>query len=72
MGVVPPQIPAAGPQLDADLARAVLASESCKSAVMQHRSVTVRVDREQMEGHDGINAADAAVVDCGDADLIIT
>jgi hypothetical protein len=68
MRVIASQIPAARTQLDADLARAVLVSESCKIAVMQHRSVTARVDREQMEGCDGINAA---VVDCGDADLLI-
>jgi hypothetical protein len=34
-------------RLDADLARAVLAGESCKIAVMQHRSVTARFDRER-------------------------
>ena len=59
----------AGPQLDVDLARAVLASKSCKIAVMQHRSVTARIDREQMEERDRVNAA---VIDCGDADLLIT
>ena len=69
MRVVASPTPAARPQLDADLARAVLCGASCKIAVMQHRSVTARVDREQMEERDGMNAA---VVDCGDADLLIT
>jgi hypothetical protein len=54
--------------MDADLARAVLAKESCRIVVVQHRSVTAGVDRKQMEGRDGMNAA---VVDCGDADLLI-
>jgi hypothetical protein len=60
---------AARPKLDADLALAVLASESCKIAVMQHRSVIARIDLEPIDGRDGM---DAAVVDCGDADLLIT
>lgn len=68
MRVVASPMPAARPQLDADLARAVLASESCKVAVMQHRSVTTRVDRAQLDGRDGMGTA---VVDCGDADLLI-
>lgn len=68
MRVAASPISVARPQLDADLARAVLAGKSCKIAVMQHRSVTARVDREPIDGHDG----DAAVVDCGDADLLIT
>jgi hypothetical protein len=54
--------------MDADLARAVLAKESCRIVVVQHRSITAHVDREPMEGRDGMNAA---VVDCGDADLLI-
>jgi hypothetical protein len=69
MRVVASRVSVARPQLDADLARAVLCSESCKIAVMQHRSVTARVDREGMDGRDG---TDTAVVDCGDADLLIT
>jgi hypothetical protein len=68
MRVVASEMAPAKPQLDADLACAVLASESCKIALMHH-SVTARVDREQMEERDGM---DAAVVDCGDADLLIT
>jgi hypothetical protein len=69
MRIVASKMPAAGAQLDADLARAVLAIKSCKVEVVQHRSVTISVDREQMEGRDGM---DAAVVDCGDIDLLIT
>lgn len=67
MPVLASPMSAARPQLDADLACAVLASESCRITVMQHRSVTARVDREPIDGRDG----DAAVVDCGDADLLI-
>jgi hypothetical protein len=68
MCVVAFRTPAVRPRLDADLARAVLASEYCKITVREHRSVSARTDREQMEGRDGM---DAAVVDCGDADLLI-
>ncbi|HEX4133963.1 MAG TPA: hypothetical protein VHY84_05005 [Bryobacteraceae bacterium] len=68
MHVVAYRTPAAGPRMDADVARAVLAKESCRIVVVQHRSVTARVDREQMEGRDDMNAA---IVDCGDADLLI-
>jgi hypothetical protein len=69
MRVVESQTPAARPQLDADLTRTVLAVKSCKIAVMQHRSVTAGADRKQREGLVG---TDGAVVDCGDADLLIT
>ena len=69
MSVIAYPMPTARPQLDADLARAVLASRTCRIAIIQHRSVTARVDREQVEGRDGITGA---IVDCGDADLLIT
>ena len=68
MCVVASRLPAVRPKFDADRARAALASASCRITVMQHRSVTARTDREQMEEGDG---ADAPVVDCGDADLLI-
>jgi hypothetical protein len=69
MRVVACQMPAARPQLDADFACAVLADKRCKIAVIQHRPVTAGVDRQRMVGRDGM---DGAVVDCGDADLLIT
>ena len=69
MSVIAYPMPTARPQLDADLARAVLASRTCSIAAIQPRSVTARVDREQVEGRDGITGA---IVDCGDADLLIT
>ena len=69
MRVVATPMPAARQQMDVELARAVLANEGFKIKVMQHRSLTARVDREQVEGRDGITGA---VVDCGDADLLIT
>jgi hypothetical protein len=46
MRVVVSPMSTARSQLDADLARAVLAGRSCKIAVIQHRSVTARADRE--------------------------
>jgi len=69
MRVVASPMPPGGPQLDADLARAVLAGGSCKVAVVQHRSGVAQVDREPTERRDDIGAA---VVDCGDFDLLIT
>jgi hypothetical protein len=69
MRVVASEIPPAKPKLDVDLVCAVLTNESCKIAVMQHRSVTAGVDRKQIDGCGGM---DAGVVDCGDADLLIT
>jgi len=72
MRVVASRVPVARPQVYADLARAVLCSESCKIAVIQHRSATARTDREGMYGRDGRDGMDTAVVDCGDADLLIT
>ena len=69
MRVEASEMPSARPELDADLTCAVLASESCKVAVMQHRSVVTRFDRGGIDGRDGM---DGAVVDCGDADLLIT
>lgn len=69
MRVVPSPPPAARPRLDVDLIRAVLASKSCKIAVIQHSSMAPPVDREQLDGRAGM---DSAVVDCGDVDLLIT
>jgi hypothetical protein len=69
MRAVASEIPLAKPKLDMDLVCAVLTSERCKIAVMQHRSVTAGVDREQI---DGCDCMDGGVVDCGDADLLIT
>jgi hypothetical protein len=69
MRVVTSQMPAARPQLDANFACAVLADKSCKIAVMQHCSRNAGVDREQVVARGGV---DAVVVDCGDADLLIT
>lgn len=69
MRVATSQMPAASPQLNADFACAVLADKRCKIAVIPHRCVTAGVDQEPMVGRGG---TDAAVVDCGDADLLIT
>ena len=63
MRAVASEIPLAKPKLDMDLVCAVLTSERCKIAVMQHRSVTAG---------DGCDCMDGGVVDCGDADLLIT
>jgi hypothetical protein len=72
MRVVASRVPVARPQLDANLARAMLCSESCKITVIQHCSVTARVARERVDARDGRDGMGAAVIDCGDACLLIT
>ena len=65
--VIASLIAPARPRMDAELVRAVLASDSCKITFAQHYPVLTRVDRVKTPG--GI---DVAVVDCGDVDLLIT
>jgi hypothetical protein len=67
--VVASPIPTGRPQLDPHLVRAVLANESCRIAVIRHRSLIARSDDKEIEGRDGMNIA---VVDCGDVELLIT
>jgi len=65
--VIASLIAPARPRMDAELVRAVLASDSCKITFAQHYPALARVDRVKIPG--GI---DVAVVDCGDVDLLIT
>ena len=65
--VIASLIAPARPRMDAELVRAVLASDSCKITFAQHYPVLARVDRAKTPG-----AIDVAVVDCGDVDLLIT
>jgi len=65
--VIASLIAPARPRIDAELVRAVLASDSCKITFAQHYPVLARVDRVKTPG-----GLDVAVVDCGDVDLLIT
>ena len=54
-------------RMDAELVRAVLASDSCKITFARHYPVLACVDRVKTP-----SGIDVAVVDCGDVDLLIT